>query len=49
MDTGRILIAPKPPGTRISIILFIEPGATALPEKCCTLAISPLIKELVTA
>ncbi|MBY6256367.1 MULTISPECIES: AraC family transcriptional regulator [Enterobacteriaceae] len=27
--------------------LFIEPGATALPEKCCTLAISSLIKELV--
>ncbi|AHE71440.1 AraC family transcriptional regulator [Enterobacter ludwigii] len=27
--------------------LFIEPGAAALPEKCCTLAISPLIKALV--
>ncbi|MBK0034679.1 helix-turn-helix transcriptional regulator [Erwinia sp. S43] len=27
--------------------LFIEPGAADLPEKCCTLAISPLIKELV--
>ncbi|HHT0191103.1 TPA: AraC family transcriptional regulator [Raoultella planticola] len=27
--------------------LFIEPGAAALPEKCCTLAISPLIKQLV--
>lgn len=27
--------------------LFIEPGAVALPEKCCTLAISQLIKELV--
>ncbi|ROR15451.1 hypothetical protein EC836_101958 [Erwinia sp. JUb26] len=27
--------------------LFIEPGAAALPEKCCMLAISPLIKELV--
>jgi hypothetical protein len=27
--------------------LFIEPGAAALPERCCTLAISPLIKELV--
>lgn len=27
--------------------LFIEPGAAALPEKCCTLAISSLIKELV--
>ena len=27
--------------------LFIEPGAAALPERCCTLAISSLIKELV--
>ncbi|WP_312687524.1 helix-turn-helix transcriptional regulator [Kosakonia sp.] len=27
--------------------LFIEPGAAALPEKCCTLAISPLITALV--
>lgn len=27
--------------------LFIEPGAAALPERCCTLAISPLIKALV--
>nr|VUD30540.1 transcriptional regulator, AraC family [Raoultella sp. NCTC 9187] len=27
--------------------LFIEPGAAALPERCCTLAVSGLIKELV--
>ncbi|WP_029882599.1 AraC family transcriptional regulator [Enterobacter sp. T1-1] len=27
--------------------LFIEPGAAALPARCCILAISPLIKELV--
>ncbi|MFS2225122.1 AraC family transcriptional regulator [Pantoea sp. B65] len=27
--------------------LFIEPGAAALPDRCCTLAISQLIKELV--
>lgn len=27
--------------------LFVEPGAVALPAKCCTLAISPLIKALV--
>lgn len=27
--------------------LFIEPGAAVLPDKCCTLAISPLIKALV--
>lgn len=28
--------------------LFVEPGAAALPERCCTLAISGLIKELIT-
>lgn len=28
--------------------LFVEPGAAALPKRCCTLAISGLIKELVT-
>jgi len=27
--------------------LFIEPGAAAMPEICCTLAISPLVRELV--
>ena len=27
--------------------LFIELGAVALPDKCCTLAVSPLIKALV--
>ncbi|NWE23603.1 AraC family transcriptional regulator, partial [Pseudomonas sp. P7548] len=27
--------------------LFIEPGAAALPEKCCTLVLSPLILELI--
>lgn len=27
--------------------LFIEPGAAALPNRCCTLAISQLVKELV--
>jgi len=27
--------------------LFIEPGAAAMPETCCTLAISPLVRELV--
>ncbi|PXM53192.1 AraC family transcriptional regulator [Klebsiella variicola] len=27
--------------------LFIEPGAAALPGSCCTLALSPLIHELV--
>jgi len=27
--------------------LFIEPGAAALPDRCCTLAISQLVKELV--
>lgn len=27
--------------------LFIEPGAAAMPEICCTLAISPLVRELI--
>ena len=27
--------------------LFIEPGAAAMPETCCALAISPLVRELV--
>lgn len=27
--------------------LFIEPGAAVMPETCCTLAITPLVRELV--
>lgn len=27
--------------------LFIEPGAAPLPNECCTLAISPLVRELI--
>lgn len=27
--------------------LFLEPGAVRLPDACCTLAISPLVRELV--
>lgn len=27
--------------------VFIEPGAAALPERCCTLAINPLVRELI--
>lgn len=27
--------------------LFIEPGAAHMPEECCTLTISPLVRELV--
>ncbi|OZI64041.1 AraC family transcriptional regulator [Bordetella genomosp. 1] len=27
--------------------LFIEPGAVALPDECCTLSISPLVRELI--
>ncbi|WP_202307363.1 AraC family transcriptional regulator [Dryocola clanedunensis] len=27
--------------------LFIEPGAIAMPEQCCTLKISPLVRELI--
>lgn len=29
--------------------LFVEPGAAPLPAHCCTLAISPLVRELVQA
>ncbi|ANG92470.1 AraC family transcriptional regulator [Lelliottia amnigena] len=29
--------------------LFIEPGAVTLPERCCTLKISPLVRELILA
>lgn len=27
--------------------LFIEPGAVAMPSRCCTLKISPLVRELI--
>lgn len=27
--------------------LFIEPGATDLPDRCCTLSLSPLVRELI--
>ncbi|WP_249268385.1 hypothetical protein [Serratia marcescens] len=27
--------------------LFIEPGAAAMPKTCCTIAITPLVRELV--
>lgn len=27
--------------------LFVEPGAAALPQKCCTLSISPMIREMI--
>lgn len=27
--------------------LFIEPGAVAMPDSCCTLKISPLVRELI--
>lgn len=34
------------PGARLCF-LFIEPGAAAMPEHCCTLKISPLVRELI--
>lgn len=34
------------PNARICL-LFVEPGASALPDGCCTLAISPLVRELI--
>jgi len=27
--------------------LFIEPGAADLPDRCCTLSLSPLVRELI--
>ena len=36
------------PGAQICF-LFIEPGAAAMPERCCTLKISPLVRELILA
>ncbi len=27
--------------------LFIEPGAAELPNRCCTLSLSPLVRELI--
>ncbi|BDH46226.1 AraC family transcriptional regulator [Salmonella enterica subsp. enterica serovar Choleraesuis] len=29
--------------------LFIEPGAIAMPDSCCTLRVSPLLRELILA
>lgn len=34
------------PGARVCF-LFIEPGAVPLPDYCCTLKISPLVRELI--
>ncbi|MBB1199571.1 AraC family transcriptional regulator [Enterobacteriaceae bacterium 89] len=34
------------PGARLCF-LFIEPGAAAMPDHCCTLKISPLVRELI--
>ncbi|WP_434585326.1 AraC family transcriptional regulator [Klebsiella sp. R390] len=36
------------PGAQISF-LFIEPEAAAMPQHCCTLKISPLVRELILA
>ena len=30
-----------------ALFLFIEPGAVSLPDRCCTLKISPLVRELI--
>lgn len=34
------------PGARLCF-LFIEPGAIALPDRCCTVKISPLVREVI--
>lgn len=36
------------PGAQLCF-LFIEPGTLGLPERCCTLKISPLVRELILA
>lgn len=30
------------------VFVYIEPGAAELPDRCCTLSISPLLRELIT-
>ncbi len=34
------------PGAQVCF-LFIEPGAAPMPDRCCTLKISPLVRELI--
>ena len=36
------------PGAQVCF-LFIEPGAAPMPDRCCTLKISPLVRELILA
>lgn len=36
------------PGARVCF-LFIEPGAAPMPDRCCTLKISPLVRELIAS
>lgn len=35
-------------GSRLCF-LFIEPGAVSMPDTCCTLSVSPLLRELIVA
>jgi hypothetical protein len=34
------------PNARLAY-LFVEPGAAAMPQNCCTLSISPMVREMV--
>jgi hypothetical protein len=34
------------PNARLSY-LFVEPGVAALPEACCTLSVSPMLREMI--
>ncbi|ABD87064.1 AraC family transcriptional regulator [Rhodopseudomonas palustris] len=34
------------PNARLSY-LFVEPGAAALPQQCCTLSVSPMLREMI--
>jgi len=36
-----------PPMSGFSSGLYLEPGTVNLPDRCCTLAISPLLRELI--
>ena len=29
------------------LYLFVEPGAAALPDRCCTLSVSPMLREMI--
>lgn len=44
---GGVRHSARATGNARLIYLFVEPGAARLPEDCCTLSISPMIREMV--